>query len=393
MKVVFVTSHCPWPQNYGGRFRTHMIWQALLACAEVGFIVLGDDIDAAQRAQLTDHDIPYFPPRQEGIPARVLRILSAVALGQSIPTRRFLWGRRTEEVVATIERMHPDIVILGDTFVGDLIRSLRSVCPRIVINTHNVESVLYRRVSGISRTTLERAGFGLLARNVAMVERRIFPLADAVWAVSDEDATFYRERLGVSRVAVVPNAVAVPDEPGGEPQEDNAIVFTGLYAFPPTEDAALRLIACSRELDQRRVEHVVYLVGREPTSRMFEAAGSNPRIVITGEVPEVTPYIERSAIFAAPIAAGSGTKFKVIQAMAAARPVVTTVFGAEGLHLENDHHAVIAGLDTFADEIARLLDDPTRQRRLGLAGHQWAKQTYSTEVVAKSIAQLLEELM
>jgi polysaccharide biosynthesis protein PslH len=72
----------------------------------------------------------------------------------------------------------------------------------------------------------------------------------------------------------------------------------------------------------------------------------------------------------APLTSGSGTKYKILEAMAMARPVATTPVGAEGLDLIDGRHAAIApDLASFADRVAHLLANPEQARAMGLAGH------------------------
>jgi glycosyltransferase involved in cell wall biosynthesis len=122
---------------------------------------------------------------------------------------------------------------------------------------------------------------------------------------------------------------------------------------------------------------------------MLRAARGLDHVIVTGMVPEVRPYLERASVVAAPIAAGSGTRLKILEAMALARPVITTPMGAEGLGLEPGAHAEIADLAEFPGRLAALLGDAARRRALGWAGREWAEGRFSLEAMAQRVREEL----
>ena len=95
-----------------------------------------------------------------------------------------------------------------------------------------------------------------------------------------------------------------------------------------------------------------------------------PGVEITGAVDDIVPYIHRAAIYLAPMRVGGGTRFKVLEAMACARPVVSTSLGVEGIPVRNGEHLLIADQPRdFADAVLSLLRDQAaggqRSRALG----------------------------
>jgi glycosyltransferase involved in cell wall biosynthesis len=166
--------------------------------------------------------------------------------------------------------------------------------------------------------------------------------------------------------------------------------MTGSYGYWPNEDAALRLIAMSRSLHARGVLRRLELVGISPTPAMLAAARGLGHVVVTGRVPEVRPHLERASVVAAPISAGSGTRLKILEALALARPVLTTPVGAEGLDLEPGVHAEISDLPGFPARLASLLEDPARRAAHGKAGRAWAEQRYSFAAMGERVRELLQ---
>lgn len=388
MRTTYLCPYSPIPRHFGGAFRVEAMWRALEALGEVQLLVLGDPPPLEARLELRRRGAVVFPSRRNR-PLTWLRTrVPAWLRGESIPASRFLSRRRVARVVARVAGFHPDVVVVGDTYLSVLVPELLRMCPRVIVDTHNLDSVAHARVAASSRDLLRKLAFGALARNTAKVERRFFPLAEQVWAVSDTDAEGYRRILGLPRVAVVPNVVEFPDLREVE-EEPGSVVMTGSYSYWPNADAALRLIRMSRDLHARGVLARLYLVGIAPTPEMIRAARGLDHVVVTGKVPEVRPYLERAAVVAAPIAAGSGTRLKILEGLALARPVLTTPVGAEGLGLEPGVHADVADLADFPARLAALLVDPVRRRALGRAGREWAERRFSLEAMERRVREEL----
>jgi glycosyltransferase involved in cell wall biosynthesis len=107
------------------------------------------------------------------------------------------------------------------------------------------------------------------------------------------------------------------------------------------------------------------IVGRTPGSAVRKLGEQDPRIEVTGTVPDVRPYLERGAVFVVPLRIGGGTRLKIYEAMAMGIPMVSTTIGAEGLPVLNEEHLLLADTpEEQAVAIARLLRNPDLASRL-----------------------------
>lgn len=382
MNIVYVAPASPWPADFGGGMRVAALLAALERRARVRLIVVADEPGAEARDVLARRGAELWTPPRSGSLPRWSRLLRAAAAGRSIPAERFLEGGRRRLLVDSIADSRADLVILSDTFLAELAPPLRARGCRLVVDTFNVESELWRDVAAVSPSMFARVGYRLLASNTAALERRALPLAERVWAASEEDAAWYRRRLGLACVDVIPNVVdaGLANDRGATmtPTSPDIVVYTGYFAYAPNEDAALRLLEVSRELQARGHVHRLHLVGRGPGSRLKKAAARVPQALVTGEVESIEPWLAAASVFAAPLRAGSGTKFKILQAMLAGLPVVTTSVGARGLGLEDGMHALVRDGAGFGDAIADLLADPRRRATIGEAGRRHVLERFCT---------------
>jgi glycosyltransferase involved in cell wall biosynthesis len=110
------------------------------------------------------------------------------------------------------------------------------------------------------------------------------------------------------------------------------------------------------------------LVGKNPNAVVGYTAG-DPRIQVSGPVKDAVRELARARIAVVPVLAGSGTRFKILEAWAAGIPVVSTTVGAEGLPTRDGEDILLADTGpAFARAVSRLLASPALRERVGMAG-------------------------
>ncbi len=391
MKILYFAPYSPLPLDFGAPLRVEALWRAMRKVADVRMIVLGHRPEVKYRKKLAPDDVMFMPPRIETRRSRFARCLRSAARMKSIPAQRYLSSKRNKIIRETIADYAPDVVVLGDTFMSELCDLVSNQGRKVIVDTHNVESRLYFRVARSSRSIAQKIENAVLGMNCFFVERRHLRRADQLWAVSGVDAEYYRN-IGVKQVHVVPNALDLERyRPDQFEEEAGNIVFTGGYAFPPTEAAALELIDISKKI-QHGVPHCLFLVGKSPTSSMKNSAVGCDHIHITGMVHSVLPYLGRASVVAAPIVSGSGTKFKILEAMAMKKAVLTTQLGAEGLEIEDGVQAEICCTDSFADRLKNLLSDDSRRKKLGESARRHVEERFSLAALSKNIRSALGQM-
>ena len=140
----------------------------------------------------------------------------------------------------------------------------------------------------------------------------------------------------------------------------------------------------------RRPDTTVSVVGRMPTPPVLELGKRDPKIAVTGTVPDVRPYFWQSKVCVVPLRVGGGTRLKIYEAMAARIPVVSTAIGAEGLAVENQRELLIADTaECFAEACCALLDSAEARERLSDAAWQLVSSRFSWEHVTDQFEDIL----
>jgi glycosyltransferase involved in cell wall biosynthesis len=176
-------------------------------------------------------------------------------------------------------------------------------------------------------------------------------------------------------------------------REANSLLFVGNFDHPPNRDAVHWLCNDIMPLVwQERPSVVLWLVGRNPTPDI-EALGSD-RVRVLGEVPSVVEYLEKCTLFVAPLREGGGMRIKLLEALSAGTPTVTTTLGSQGLDAEDGRHLLVAdSAEDLAGCILQLLGDPALAERLATEGERLVSGTTRLSERAEKLESVLERVV
>lgn len=273
----------------------------------------------------------------------------------------------------------------------DLARFLPQLpLDRVVLTHHNVESQLLRDRARIEGSSLLRRYIDRQAHLMESLERNWCPRVRLNVAVSARDARELRRIAPGARMSVVPNGVDVDRiRPTPESASDGSIVCVGGLAWFPNRDALDYL--STEVLPRARAAGLgdtrVVWVGRAPPG-VAEEFARRFDVQLTGYVDDVMPFVERAACYVMPFRVGGGTRLKLLEAMAAAKPIVSTRVGAMGVEAADGRHLLLADeADDMADALVRVLADARLRKDLGSAARQLAVEVYSWDAIADSMLQ------
>jgi glycosyltransferase involved in cell wall biosynthesis len=197
-------------------------------------------------------------------------------------------------------------------------------------------------------------------------------------------------------VPVVPSGIFVSDytkESSAVDLGPRALVFTGKMDYRPNVDAMLWFYEAILPHVRREFADVrLVIVGQQPHGRL-DALRADPAVTVTGWVDSVQPYLRGAAVYIAPLRMGSGTRLKLLEALATERAIAATTTAAAGL-LPDVRAAMRIADDAagFAAHITDLLRAPDQRVALGTQARQAVSATYDWSAIIPRLLQVYEEL-
>jgi glycosyltransferase involved in cell wall biosynthesis len=141
-----------------------------------------------------------------------------------------------------------------------------------------------------------------------------------------------------------------------------------------------------------RPEARLAIVGRGDTRDLQRLA--RPSVEVTGEVPEVLPYLASASVVVVPIRMGGGTRLKVVEGLAMGKAMVSTTLGCEGIDVRDGTHLLVADdPQVFAQAVAEVLGNPDRAAMLGRHGRTLMEDEYSWDIADTRLAALYARVM
>lgn len=190
-----------------------------------------------------------------------------------------------------------------------------------------------------------------------------------------------------NRIVVLPNGVDLDYfTPLDLPREPETVVFSGKMSYHANEAAALDLATQIMPLVHQRLPQArLVLVGKDPTAKMM-ALTQDPRITVTGTVPDLRPWLAQAGVSVSPMRYGVGIQNKILEAMAMATPVITTSHSLAALQVQDGRDLLTADSpQATAEAIVALLTDPARQRHIGEAGRAYVEACHNWRTVAQKL--------
>ena len=261
-----------------------------------------------------------------------------------------------------------------------------------VVDEHNVEYLLLERMWRQEANPLRRLYNRLQAERLRRDELAACRRSDGILTTSAVDRDVLARDVVDVPIRVVPNGVDTEFfTPGKDPVNSNRLVFTGAIDYRPNTDGVLYF--CAEILPRIRAEEpeaTLAVVGRNPPRQVRRLAHG---VLVTGTVPDVRPWMRQAAVFVVPLRVGSGTRLKILEAMATGCAVVSTTLGCEGLEVVPERDILIGDTpEVFAQQVVRCLRDSDLRARLGVQGRALVQQHYRWETIGDDLAVFYREL-
>jgi polysaccharide biosynthesis protein PslH len=377
LKILFVSHRFPYPPTFGSKVRAFHIIRHLAREHEVTVMSLARSAQEAAEAQgIAPHCSAHRVFRVHN-PVQALKV--AVTLPTSVTaSEAFFHSWRLQRAIADhLEHHACDLVVGHCSAIGRAIGAAANV-PRI-IDYCDVDSQKWRDYATF-KPAPAAWGYRWEGHRLAAAERRIAAQCAAV-TVATQGERDALQRLGIrGNTHVFPNGVdGTYFAPANEPYDGELLTFVGRMDYFPNEQCMVEFCAEVLPLVRRQRPHArLQIVGAEPTPRVL-ALGRLPGVTVSGAVPDVRPYVQRSALTVAPLKIARGTQNKILESMAMGVPVVCSSIAGHGVDAVPGEHLLVADEYTAqADAILRVMGDGALRQRLADAGrarvlshHNW----------------------
>lgn len=382
-KVLFLAHRVPFPPDKGDKIRAFHFLQHLAARHEVWLGAGADDLadlrhEPAARAICKDvHFAPLGPIRRRA------NLLAGLPTGAPLSVARFRHPELARWTRRVLAEVRPDVVFVFSSAMAQYVIGRTAPGTRLIVDFCDADAEKWRAYAENAPPGM-RAIYRREFDRLVKFEAGALAAAEAGILISETERGLlaYFLPAGAHKLHVIPNGVDVdyfaPMEAGANAP---VIVLCGRMDYPPNIDGA-RWFAQEilPRVRARRPDAVFRIVGAAPAPAV-RALASQPGVEVTGAVPDVRPHLAQAAVIVAPLRIARGIQNKVLEGMAAGRPVVATPQALDGIAAVVGRDVLTgADADSFAEAVGQVLagtapaDLGANGRACVLRVHQWSAQ-------------------
>jgi glycosyltransferase involved in cell wall biosynthesis len=402
VRILFLSPRQCWPARSGAKLREYHFARALAQRGPLTYLHFTDP----GAAPLTREDLPFC---QEVVAIPKPSAYGPTKLAQGLLGRWPLpiLNYTSPEMSAAVDRLTAteeyDLIHLDSIHMiryGEAAARRGGSVARVVYNWHNIESEAMQRFSATVSSPAKRWYARLTASKLAALEQGILKTAFGHVVCSEREREALQRLAPSARIAVIENGVDVAGFAAAAdnslPTRDTAahkIVFVGLMDYFPNVEAATSFTQRIWPVFRQRFPNMnLWIVGANPAPAVLKL-GDLEGVTVTGTVPEVRPYYRDALAAIVPLRTGGGTRLKILEAMAAGVPVVSTPLGAEGLTVTPGENILLADPDdveTWLQHLELLAGSEPARKGLSASALELVRTRYDWEILGRKLGDTYE---
>lgn len=393
MKILMIAPYAPYPPNSGGRIR---MWEQIRYLGQRHKLTVVFFIHTPEEADLQNlfdghcfRAIAVQHPRSY-VSADILR-------QPHVPLMLRQYGTmKMRHTLAKLSATTFDVVILEHLSMAQY----HDLFPhRAILQEHNIESEIFRQQIHLPQSVptyfnkqKARSLYKATWLHMQAYENHIWPKFPLRITVSEQDKQKMDRRCSTGNTIVIENGVNTQSISPLPLSHSRKLLFMGTLNYIPNIDAVLYMQEqILPEIWKHDPSVSLLIAGRDPQPAIYDVAASDSRIELIANPPDMQDIARQCALTVVPLRIGSGSRLKILHAMAMGLPVVSTRLGCEGLHVNDGNHLLIRDEpEQFSDGVLQLLSSPEQRTTLSHNGRQLVEARYDWQTI---FARLENELL
>jgi sugar transferase (PEP-CTERM/EpsH1 system associated) len=395
LHVLQFAPRVPWPLDTGAKLRNYHLARVLSQKFRMTLLAF-----AGQEMHLPELKNVYerieMVKRDEGFSFG--RVLRGATGNTPLPLLNYTTEEMKQALAALLNEQEFDLVQVESIHLMNYLPTIRAARTHslVVCDWHNVESELMRQYSERDQSFARRTYARRTARLMNEAEKRALDQFDAHIVVSEEDGERLRQMNSSAQISIIENGVdaAYYANAQSESTAKNRLVFVASMDYHANIDAAINFARNVWPIVHRKKPELVFtIVGHDPSPAVRELS-SITGVEVTGSVKDVRPYYVEAIAAVVPLRVGGGSRLKILEAMAAGVPVVSTTLGAEGLKVRDGDNILIDDDNRgLAEKIVNVIDNENLRTEIIAAARALTADRYDWSKLGGSLTSVYSNLL
>lgn len=398
MKILFLCNKSPYPPKEGGPMAMNANIEGLineghqvkvLALNTNKYFIHSDDIPDDYKnktgIELIYNDLSVKPTEA------FLNLFSK----KSYHVERFFCREFEDKIIEVLKHEEFDIVQLEMLYMLTYIETIRKfTCAKIVLRSHNIEHLIWGRITESTKNPLKRKYLGYLTGKLKRYELKTMDEIDGIVAISDKDAEYYTRNGCTKPVTGIPFGVNINDYKISKTENEFPSLFhLGSMNWIPNEEGIKWFLKNAwPKIHQKFPQLKFYLAGRMMPQWLMNL--NEPNIEVLGEVEDARDFILSKGIMIVPLFSGSGIRIKIIEGMALGKAVISTVVGAEGINYTDGENILIANTpEEFVNAVKKSIGSKEFCDQIGNNSRKLIEQDYNIQTTSQKLVSFYQKIL
>jgi len=390
MNILVVLPRIPFPLTDGGAIGHYSFVQQL--SKQYGNITIAT-VNTKKHFQNPEVLQSFGTVYSHTIDTSINPISLLLSLFQFTPyiVQRFYDKQFTKLLKEVIIAHNIDTVIIDSPFLGEYLLDLRewSSTIDIFLRTHNVEFAIHQRLSQ-TESWLKSHFYRISAKQLQQYELLLMKLVQGVMTVSETDKETFLS-LGVTTpIQAIPTCVDLQRFPAlSLKRKPLTYFFFGSLDWAPNIEGLEWFIKNVYPFIKESLPHSEFHIGGKSPSKELLTLCENNGIQCHGMVPDANEFFQTYSVMVVPLLSGSGIRIKILEALAASTPMVTTTIGIEGISFRGTSIRIQDSPADFAKDVIDLLLNPATSTELAKQ-RIYIEEHYGWDAVMKKAIDFLK---
>lgn len=422
----FVPKNC-FPVNTGAKLRNYYFAREMAAKANVTFLSFGENSQSNGCPSKSSSIEPLAPlesfcERVITVPHKnsysLCKIVRGLVGKYPLTVLNYTTDLMAETLRQTLEENAFDVVQVESLLLAAYLPILRAAKnrPLIICDWHNIDSEVMLRYSRHAPSRARKLYALATAKRLQVLEKQALSRFDGHFVVSRRDRNKLLEIAPDSHLFVADNGVdcrffadeAITQAHSfwrqreadstksnlqikndfSRPTERTRLLFVGSMDYHANIDAVVKFAKeVWPSIFAQNPQITFTIVGRNPAAEILALANC-PGIEVTGTVDDVRPFYKDAFAAVVPLRIGGGSRLKILEAMAAGVPVISTRLGAEGIEITEQENILLAETPAeFSQTVAEIYKDKELNKKLAASARTFVQKNYDWSSIANTLFQ------
>lgn len=393
MKILQISPTYPYPANDGGKIVILNCFKFLKTNnAQVDLLCLNKEKNFKSEGFGKGDNVEVF--YDEMISSK-LRLFRSLLKGKSYLVDKFYSDVFLEKIKKKLADSKYDVIHFEGLHTAPYALKIRELTSaKIIIRFHNIESQIMHRYSETVKSIPLKLFFRYECGRMRSLEKKCYEIIkNVVFITEDDKKNSNIQSIKGTKPFVSPAGVDFEYFSKTANFETADLLYLGSMDWKPNEDAVIWFIEnVFNKLLEKYKTLKFYIIGKNPSEVIKNYQTEN--IIVTGTVNDVRDYIAKGGISVIPLRIGGGMRIKILELMAAGRPIVTTTLGAEGINYTSGKDILIAdSAEDFYKQISSLIENEEERLSIAVTAKQMVKENYSWQRIISELINYYKEIL